>query len=170
MWWLVVERHILTMSVQGLNQWLFIAQWTPVDVLTWWSPCRFIVLIDVILISLEQGADLHMAQLMPLPLTVSCFSKVQVSRTEGREMSVCVCMFCLLILIILGDLVPTPFLILSVIGLFCYPSFILWISTNMDGGDSLYLFVTPTVILGIFLDQWYLLSLSLLLRSLTFTS
>ena len=26
-------------------------------------------------ICLEQGADLHMAQLMPLPLTVSCFSK-----------------------------------------------------------------------------------------------
>jgi len=26
---------------------------------------------------LEQGADLHMAQLMPLPLTVSCFSKIQ---------------------------------------------------------------------------------------------
>ena len=25
----------------------------------------------------EQGADLHMAQLMPLPLTVSCFSKIQ---------------------------------------------------------------------------------------------
>jgi len=25
---------------------------------------------------LEQGADLHMAQLMPLPLTVSCFSKI----------------------------------------------------------------------------------------------
>jgi len=23
----------------------------------------------------EQGADLHMTQLMPLPLTVSCFSK-----------------------------------------------------------------------------------------------
>ena len=28
--------------------------------------------------SLERGADLHMAQLMPLPLTVSCFSKIQV--------------------------------------------------------------------------------------------
>jgi len=26
-------------------------------------------------ICLDQGADLHMAQLMPLPLTVSCFSK-----------------------------------------------------------------------------------------------
>jgi len=25
----------------------------------------------------EQGADLHLAQLMPLPLTVSCFSKIQ---------------------------------------------------------------------------------------------
>jgi len=27
---------------------------------------------------LEQGADLHMAQLMPLPLTVSCFSNIQI--------------------------------------------------------------------------------------------
>ena len=26
----------------------------------------------------ERGADLHMAQLLPLPLTVSCFSKVQI--------------------------------------------------------------------------------------------
>ena len=25
-----------------------------------------------------QGADLHMAQLMPLPLTVSCFSKIHI--------------------------------------------------------------------------------------------
>jgi len=29
-------------------------------------------------LSLERGADLHMAQLMPLPLTVSCFSKIQI--------------------------------------------------------------------------------------------
>jgi len=29
-------------------------------------------------ICLERGADLHMVQLMPLPLTVSCFSKVQI--------------------------------------------------------------------------------------------
>jgi len=26
----------------------------------------------------ERGADLHTAQLMPLPLTVSCFSKIQI--------------------------------------------------------------------------------------------
>ena len=32
-------------------------------------------------ICLEQGADLHMAQLMPLPLTVSCFSKIQTGFT-----------------------------------------------------------------------------------------
>ena len=32
-------------------------------------------------ISLERGADLHMAQLMPLPLTVSCFSKIQIGFT-----------------------------------------------------------------------------------------
>jgi len=35
----------------------------------WWCGC------------LEQGADLHMAQLMPLPLTVSCFSKIQIGFT-----------------------------------------------------------------------------------------
>ena len=32
-------------------------------------------------ICLERGADLHMAQLMPLPLTVSCFSKIQIGYT-----------------------------------------------------------------------------------------
>ena len=32
-------------------------------------------------ICLERGADLHMAQLMPLPLTVSCFSKIQIDFT-----------------------------------------------------------------------------------------
>jgi len=31
-----------------------------------------------VVICLEVDADLHMAQLMPLPLTVSCFSKVQI--------------------------------------------------------------------------------------------
>ena len=29
-------------------------------------------------IYLERGADLHMAQLMPLPFTVSCFSEIQI--------------------------------------------------------------------------------------------
>ena len=29
----------------------------------------------------ERGADLHMAQLMPLPLSVSCSSKIQVGFT-----------------------------------------------------------------------------------------
>ena len=32
-------------------------------------------------ICLEQGADLHMAQLMPLSLTVSCFSEIQTGFT-----------------------------------------------------------------------------------------
>jgi len=31
-----------------------------------------------VVICLQRGADLHMAQLMPLPLTVSCFSKIQI--------------------------------------------------------------------------------------------
>jgi len=31
-----------------------------------------------VVICLERGADLHMAQLMELPLTVSCSSKIQI--------------------------------------------------------------------------------------------
>jgi len=57
-------------------------------------------------IYLEQGAHLHMAQLMPLPLTVSCFSKIQIGFTflvpahlgspEKRAVNrVCVFDFCL---------------------------------------------------------------------------
>ena len=52
-------------------------------------------------ICLERGADLHMAQLMPLPLTVSCFSKIQIGFTflvpahlgsPGKgPLNVCVC-------------------------------------------------------------------------------
>jgi len=30
---------------------------------------------------LERGADLHMAQLLPLPLTVSCFTEIQIGFT-----------------------------------------------------------------------------------------
>ena len=34
-----------------------------------------------VVICLEQDANLYMAQLMPLPLTVSCFSKIQINFT-----------------------------------------------------------------------------------------
>jgi len=34
-----------------------------------------------VVICLERGADLHVAQLMPLPLTVYCFSKIQIGFT-----------------------------------------------------------------------------------------
>jgi len=52
-------------------------------------------------ICLERDADLHMAQLMPLPLIVSCFSKIQIGFTflvpahpggPGKgPLNVCVC-------------------------------------------------------------------------------
>ena len=53
-------------------------------------------------ICLERDADLHMAQLMPLPLTVSCFSKIHIGFTflvpahlvsprERAVKRVCVC-------------------------------------------------------------------------------
>ena len=53
-------------------------------------------------ICLERDADLHMAQLMPLPLTISCFSEIQIGFTflvpahpgvpgQGGVKRVCVC-------------------------------------------------------------------------------
>jgi len=59
-------------------------------------------------ICLERDADLHMAQLIPLPLTFSCFSKIQIGFTflvpahagsPGKRavkrvcVCVCVCVF-----------------------------------------------------------------------------
>jgi len=45
--------------------------------------------------SLCQGADLHVAQLMPLPLTISCSSKFRLvgpdKIQEGLKTCVCVC-------------------------------------------------------------------------------
>ena len=49
-------------------------------------------------VCLERGADLHMAQLVPLPLTVSCFSKIQIvfaflggpGQRAVKQMCVCV--------------------------------------------------------------------------------
>ena len=35
-----------------------------------------------VVVCLEQGVDLHMAQLMPLALTVSCFTKIQKVKTS----------------------------------------------------------------------------------------
>ena len=65
-------------------------------------------------ICLERGADLHMAQLMPLPLTVSCFNKVQIGLTflvpahpgsPGKRAvkRVCVCV-CVIVLYYLCNL------------------------------------------------------------------
>ena len=50
-------------------------------------------------ICLERGANLHMVQLMPLPLTVSCFSKIQIGFTflvpayPDKGPLNCVCMY-----------------------------------------------------------------------------
>ena len=50
--------------------------------LEWCADMHMAQLMPLPLISLERGADLHMAQLMPLPLTVSCFCKIQIGFTS----------------------------------------------------------------------------------------
>ena len=51
-------------------------------------------------VCLERGTDLHMAELMPLPLTVSCFSKIQIGFTflvpahpDKGPLNGCVCVY-----------------------------------------------------------------------------
>jgi len=62
-----------------------------------------------VVICLQRGAYLHMAQLMSLPLTVSCFSKIQIGFTflvpaylgsPGQEAvkRVCVCIIIIIII------------------------------------------------------------------------
>ena len=77
----------------------------------WW--CAGVV------ICLERDADLHMGQLMPLPLTVSCFSKIQIgftflvpARLGGpgkravKRVCVCVCV-CVGVSVILSQVAAT---------------------------------------------------------------
>jgi len=66
---------------------------------------------------LDLVADLHMAQLMPLPLTVSCFNKIQIGFTflvpahpaspgQRAVKRVCVCV-CLCVCVQLNLVAPT---------------------------------------------------------------
>jgi len=72
------------------------------------------------IICLERGADLHMAQLMPLPLTVSCFRKIQIgfaflvpahlaSPGKMAVKRVCVCVLFFLICLLLFSVLVTVF-------------------------------------------------------------
>ena len=47
--------------------------------------------VGCMVICLELGADLHMAQLMLLALTVSCYSKIQTGSPRKRALNGCVC-------------------------------------------------------------------------------
>jgi len=70
-----------------------------------------------VVIYLERGADLHLVQLMPLPLTVSCFSKIQIGFTflvpahpgsPGQRAVKCVCVCVCVCVTYIGDTVSSP--------------------------------------------------------------
>ena len=88
--WSACRLHLWRSGVSWLNAWVY---YTLID-------CAFSALMLLVrqqeghpackkterwgagvVICLEWGADLHMSQLMPLPLTVSCFSKIQIGFT-----------------------------------------------------------------------------------------
>ena len=62
----LVPAHLGSPGKRPLNGWVLLAS-------EWWG-------VGVV-ICLERGADLHTVQLMPLPLIVSCFSKIQTGFT-----------------------------------------------------------------------------------------
>jgi len=68
--------------------------------------------VSGVVICLERDADLHMAQLMPLPLTVSCISKIQTGFTFlvpahlGSPGQRAVKRMCVLLLLLLLFLIP----------------------------------------------------------------
>ena len=72
-----VKRSLLLfqyLAFSALTLLVWRQEWHPAyKKLEWWAAG--------LVICLEQVADLHMAQLMPLPLTVSCFSKIQIGFT-----------------------------------------------------------------------------------------
>jgi len=65
-----------------------------------------------VVICLERDADLHMARLMPLPLTVSCVSNIQIGFTflvpgspeKGAVKRVCVCA-CMCVCVCVAELI-----------------------------------------------------------------
>ena len=65
------------------------------------------------IICVEQGANLHMSQPMPLPLTVSCFSKIQIGFTFGTGWNGCV-RVCVIDVIIIST---SPVLLVSAVSL-----------------------------------------------------
>ena len=78
----MILKCLLLWGIQYIcmTQSIYLVVYKPTDTTTpackeleWWGAN--------VVISLERGADLHMAQLMPLPLTVSCFSKIQIGFT-----------------------------------------------------------------------------------------
>ena len=64
---------ILSIAFSALTLFVWCQEGHPVCKKQWWSAG--------VVVCLKQGADLHMAQLMPLPLTVTCFSKIQIGFT-----------------------------------------------------------------------------------------
>jgi len=79
-------------------------------------------------ICLERGADLYIAQLMPRPLAVSCFSKIQIGFTflvpahpgsPGKKAIKRVCVFAHKIYKMITDNIPDMHLLY-----YCQPNFI----------------------------------------------
>jgi len=81
-----------------------------------------------VVICLERVADLHIAQPMPLPLIVSCFSKIQIGFTflvlahlgsPGKgPLNVCVCTSVMVIMIVIKKTVLS---LVPRLSTWCYP-------------------------------------------------
>jgi len=78
-------QHLLYLIINKDNWVTFHSAFSALTLLAEWQEghpaCKNWVLGAGMVICLERVADLHMSQLMPLPLTVSCFSKIHIGFT-----------------------------------------------------------------------------------------
>jgi len=75
-WFLALYKYVciyVCLALTALTLLVGRQDWHPSCKTEWWGAG--------VVICLERGADLRVAQLMSLPLTVSCFSKIQISFT-----------------------------------------------------------------------------------------
>jgi len=73
---------LVDLLICGTDADAFSALTLSVGLQEWYPACKKLEFWGAgMVICLERDADLHMAQLMPLPLTVSCFSKIPIGFT-----------------------------------------------------------------------------------------
>jgi len=147
--WMSVRMSVIFPSTIKFRRWRAIMEEFDKGWTEWWSAS--------VVVCLEQSADLHMAQLMQLPLTVSCFSKIQIGVTflvpahpgspgkrTVKRVCVCVDKGCSEFCVIVGTVTRTAGILIHIVGWrlktlavnLSQPSGQLWLYAGLIGSNN----------------------------------